>query len=140
MRELKFRAWSDKYGMYKVGCLVIEKGAGDFKSDDRNFICVHMLYQPFFTIEQSTGIKDKNGKMIYVGDIVKMKYPYDKRFIGKFVVVKDPNSPRIGLIDKTKTDEIFDLYGYMSNYYEVIGNIHENKDLLEYIEKDQKTE
>jgi len=24
--------------------------------------------------------------------------------------------------------------------YEVIGNIHENKDLLEYIEKDQKTE
>lgn len=99
-----------------------------------------MLYQPFFTIEQSTGIKDKNDKMIYVGDIVKMRFPHDKRFIGKFVVIKDPNSPRIGLIDKTKTDEIFDLYGYMSNYYEVIGNIHENKDLLEYIEKDQKTE
>ena len=50
MRELKFRAWSDKYGMYKVGCLVTEKGTGDFKPDDRNFICVHMLYQPFFII------------------------------------------------------------------------------------------
>ena len=140
MRELKFRAWSDKYGMYKVGCLVTEKGTWDFEPNDRSLIGVSMPYQPFFIIEQSTGIKDKNGKMIYVGDIVKMKYPYDKRFIGKFVVVKDPNSPRIGLIDKTKTDEIFDLYGYMSNYYEVIGNIHENKDLLEYIEKDQKTE
>ena len=101
------------------------------------FIC---YINHFFTIEQSTGIKDKNGKMIYVGDIVKMKYPYDKRCIGKFVVVRDPNSPRIGLLDKTKADEIFNLYGYMSNYYEVIGNIHENKDLLEYIEKDQKTE
>lgn len=30
MRELKFRAWSDKYGMYKVGCLVTEKGGGGF--------------------------------------------------------------------------------------------------------------
>lgn len=140
MRELKFRAWSDKYGMYKVGCLVIEKGYCDFEPEDRSVIAVSMPHQSFFAIEQYTGLKDKNGKMIYVGDIVKMKYPYDKRFIGKFVVVKDPNSPRIGLIDKTKTDEIFDLYGYMSNYYEVIGNIHENKDLLEYIEKDQKTE
>ena len=78
-----------------------------------------------FIIEQSTDIKDKNGKMIHVGDIVKMKFPYDKRFIGRFVVIKDPNSPRIGLLDETKTDEIFNLYNHMSNYYEVIGNINE---------------
>lgn len=81
-------------------------------------------------VEQATGVKDKNGNMIHVGDIVKMKYPYDKRCIGKFVVVRDPNSPRIGLLDKTKTDEIFNLYGYMSNHYEVVGNIHENPELL----------
>ena len=81
-------------------------------------------------VEQATGVKDKNGRMIHVGDIVKMKYPYDKRFIGKFVVVKDPNSPRIGLLDKTKADEIFNLCGYMSNHYEVIGNINENPGLL----------
>lgn len=81
-------------------------------------------------VEQATGVKDKNGNMIHVGDIVKMKYPYDKRCIGKFVVVRDPNSPRIGLLDKTKTDEIFNLYNYMSNHYEVIGNINENPGLL----------
>lgn len=48
--------------------------------------------------------------------------------------------PSVRRMTIKRADEIFDLYGYMSNYYEVIGNIHENKNLLEYIEKDQKTE
>lgn len=145
MSEINYRVWSKKQKTYDYkhpfntsGSFYIAQN-GVLFSDYGNVITPEVK-QDNFIIEQSTDIKDKNGKMIYVGDIVKMKYPYDKRFIGKFVVVKDPNSPRIGLIDKTKTDEIFDLYGYMSNYYEVIGNIHENKDLLEYIEKDQKTE
>ena len=140
MCELEVRAWSEEHDRY---C--------DFVTLDRDGQWLGWLEiwvetsKTFLTttdviVEQATGVKDKDGMMICVGDIVKMKYPYDKRFIGKFVVVRDPNSPRIGLLDKTKTDEIFDLYGYMSNYYEVIGNIHENKDLLEYIEKDQKTE
>lgn len=145
MSEINYRVWSKKQKTYDYkhpfntsGSFYIAQN-GVLFSDYGNVITPEVK-QDNFIIEQSTDIKDKNGKMICVGDIVKMKFPYDKRFIGKFVVVKDPNSPRIGLLDKTKADEIFDLYGYMSNYYEVIGNIHENKDLLEYIEKDQNTE
>lgn len=137
MSNSKFRAWSEEHDVY---C--------DFVTLDRDGQWLGWLEiwvetrKIFLTttdiiVEQATGVKDKNGNMICVGDIVKMKYPYDKRYIGKFVVVKDPNSPRIGLLDETKADEIFNLYNYMSNHYEVIGNIHENTELLN---KDQPNE
>ena len=84
-----------------------------------------------FVIEYNTGIFDRNKKMIYEGDIIKMRYPHDRRYFGKFVVVKDFGSPKFGLLDETKTNEVFDLYNYMSDYYEVIGNINKNPELLE---------
>ena len=130
MSEIKYRVWSKKQKTYvykhpfnKPGDFYITQN-GILFSDYGNAITPEVKQEDFI-IEQSTDIKDKNGKMIYVGDIVKMKFPYDKRCIGRFVVIKDPNSPRIGLLDETKTDEIFNLYNHMSNYYEVIGNINE---------------
>lgn len=133
MSNSKFRAWSEEHDVYCdfVTLDDIGRWIGWIES------CKTFLTTIDIILEQATGVKDKNGRMIYVGDIVKMKYPYDKRYIGKFVVVKDPNSPRIGLLDETKADEIFNLYNYMSNHYEVIGNIHENTELLN---KDQPNE
>lgn len=130
MDEVEYRAWSEEHDSY-CDFVTLDRdgqwlgGLEIWIEDRKSFLTTEDII-----IEQATGIEDKDGMMIYVGDIVKMKYPYDKRFIGKFVVVKDPNSPRIGLLDKTKTDEIFNLYGYMSNHYEVVGNIHENPELL----------
>lgn len=142
MSEIKYRVWSKKQKTYvykhpfnKPGDFYITQN-GVLFSDYGNAITPEVK-QDNFIIEQSTDIKDKNGKMIHVGDIVKMEFTYDKRYIGKFVVIKDPNSPRIGLLDETKTDEIFDLYNHMSNHYEVIGDIHKNPELLN---KDQPNE
>lgn len=87
----------------------------------------------FYDLElmQSTGLEDKNNKEIFEGDIVRMRNPRDRRQIGMFQVVRVANSPMLGLLDKKLTTEIFNLYEHMRNYYEIIGNIHENPELLE---------
>lgn len=80
---------------------------------------------------QSTGLKDKNGKEIFEGDVVRMRNPRDIRQIGMFQVVRAANSPMLGLLDKKFTTEIFNLYEHMRNCYEVKGNIYENREILE---------
>ena len=74
---------------------------------------------------QSTGLLDKNGTEIFEGDIVKMRFPRDRRCIGRFKVIKDPVSPGIALLDESLTNEGFNLYNYMPDYYEVVGNVFE---------------
>lgn len=71
-----------------------------------------------FIVEQSTGSKDKNGKIIYEGDIIR---------------VEDNNC----LITWDNDNARYNVGGYGEiaylnyNEIEVIGNIHENAELVE---------
>ena len=84
-----------------------------------------------FELMQSAGLKDKNGKEIFEGDIIKYKagwktfteeVAYDKIFAG------------FGVMD-ADADIIFSFGeladGIYLNSLEVVGNIYENKELLE---------
>ena len=131
MRESKFKAWDSKKNDWfdDSGVLYIElNGVINFGwngeiMDDYTDRIVLLLY---------TGLKDKKGVEICEGDIVYYEEDtYIVRF-GKFTDFDDLQTPPLRqtgfYISDIRTNETFPFY---SMAYEVIGNIYENKELLE---------
>lgn len=122
----KFRAWStDKKIMAEVRTLrFTDELVETDKFVERSIEGVKLI--------QSTGLKDKNGKEIFEGDILKVanndsswfevvKYDHDKAmFISKEVNLKY----------EVPETSLYDLFSPYLFKVEVIGNIWENSDLL----------
>lgn len=78
--------------------------------------------------EQCTGLKDKNGRLIYEGDIIRL--PWQAEWPDLIGVVKFNELYASFLLSKTITDRAEQSF-WWNNSKEVIGNIHENPELLE---------
>ena len=82
---------------------------------------------------QCTGLKDKNGKLIYEGDIIKyLSGTVNKKFV-KYITKWNDNMGQfyISKINPSEYDNWKDWHlGRHDLDYEVIGNIYENKELL----------
>ncbi len=107
--RFKFNAWDKKHNkMYYE----VQYGLYGLNFSD-------LLENEDFKIIQCTGLKDKNGKLIYEGDILRI------------------NNRGIHPVEYMDCYAQFHIEGhgvvesFFSNTYEIIGNIYENLELLE---------
>ena len=83
---------------------------------------------------QFTGLQDRNGKEIYEGDILKYNFPYDGRLKHVSSVKFLETEASFGIKDRYENE--IPLYRIAANnYFEVIGNIYENEELLKSEER-----
>ncbi len=132
MREIKFRAWDKK--TKSMISEVYEIGFGDRHSPE-TWLVGDDRQTDSFELMQFTGLKDRNGKEIYEGDIV--------RLIEAVKIVHEPEFEQINFIGKIEWDNEGADYNIIGNNeddfrglgngrqeIEVIGNIYEHKHLL----------
>lgn len=132
-RDIKFRAWFrptdeykadyvDRYGK-ELPDLEVEYYTEEVFLDD-SWVNIENYEQPI-VFEQYTGLKDKNGKEIYEGDIMRYDAIDYKVLWADYYAgfeTKRLNSPwnNAGL-----------TLHFLASVGRVIGNIHENLELLE---------
>lgn len=116
MRDIKFRAWDDEN---EKMINVARFDFADYTVYSHLFACEGYLGGAL-NVMQYTGLKDVDGKEIYEGDILKI---WVSGYLqGSPYVVEDMRE----FYFEVNRDDNY----YRISSYEVIGNIHENPELL----------
>jgi uncharacterized phage protein (TIGR01671 family) len=132
MREILFKAKRIDNGEWVEGCYVTSDGKSFICMDIVEHYCVIALR--WFEIDpetlcQFTGLCDKNGKRIWENDILMAhldeSYPEDATYETVEWGVAGWVGHETGSTDKEYLNK-FDL-----EHYEVVGNIFDNKELLQ---------
>ena len=98
------------------------------ESKDYGYTCIEVIPE---TVGQYTGLKDKNGTKIFEGDIVQTnKFFLSVGLNAKYVIEYDVEiACFIGTMQKGNVKH-FTTFQNDSDQFEVIGNIHDNPELL----------
>lgn len=137
MREIIFRGkrldngeWAEGFYISHLNAChyIIPLRTGGYEAMDNSFYVYKWFEVDPSTVGQYTGLKDKHGKRIFAGDILGSRY--DKMYPDDVAIevvkwfrngwyIQQENNPPDALCE----------YGVLP-YSEVIGNIHDNPELL----------
>ena len=133
MREFKFRVWDKKHGRMMSGCcnlvLMLDGHLNwDFGGELKWISGLEESYE----LMQYTGLKDKQGREIYEGDIV--HYEYDGYGTDNWQVAWGYDGWIMQRGDRQTGDRNVSDDTHFNNWEEteVIGNIYEHLELMPY--------
>lgn len=113
--RFKFRVWDKYYNNYWTNEEVKNNIEWLLYPDNENIEDV--------IIEQCTGLRDKNGKLIYEGNIVENEN-------GKIFVIEWCQD-KLGYVARTNNpEETLESLDISWDCWKIIGNIHENPEFL----------
>lgn len=100
-----------------------------FNENRLNFVLVEVISE---TVEQCSGVPDKNGKLMFEGDVVNALFDFEMP-IKSVCGLKNGS---FGLLAKQHGVEHFHPFTSLCNIkYEVIGNIHDDNPKLLEVER-----
>ncbi len=111
--RFKFRAWDEQTKIYFYNAMI------------ETLAPISVWLKNGWVVEQCTGLKDKNGELIYEGDVLLLD-PDDP-----FALVVWDEDVAMFCLQQEDVCYTFDNCGYTPREIEIVGNIHENPELLE---------
>lgn len=146
--RFRFRAWdkNNKRMLYNIENAYDFGGVEDEKGNEVEdcYADCFSSFLPYdeedenekFVVEQCTGLRDKNGRLIYEGDILSTSNKDHQHDIWEpedwgytFIYWNEKNLCFAGtkwFIDGPEEESVFN-----AEFVEIVGNIHENPELLE---------
>ena len=125
---LKYRAW-DKHGqkMFANDELIIWNG-NVYANDSKKLTCNNLKGWSIDDeyLMQSTGLVDKNGKEVFVGDIIKCT----RGCLHEVYIEKEYGGTYFGEMPAVYLKDLREGYAW-TEHEEIVGNIYENPELLE---------
>lgn len=128
--RFRFRAYNRSENYYIYDAIYAYDGnnynAGGDNDCHIRCLAEYMDRQEEYIVEQCTGLKDKNGRLIYEGDIVNILCEIEEQG-----VIEWEREEAQFVIRAEQAGFVANFDNYSGIDLEVIGNIHENTDLLE---------